>query len=183
MNSLQGRLLLASAELRDPNFFHTVVLMVRHNDEGALGLVLNRPLNVRLSQVWSQVGSGEPVRNDVIHLGGPCEGPLMAVHDEPTLGENEVLPGVHFCTARDALEQLAAAPDRHARFFAGFAGWSAGQLEGEMAEGSWRTLPATVEHVFAADADLWDRLMREFSGQQILDTLHIRHVPPDLRMN
>lgn len=183
MSSLQGQLLLASAELRDPNFFHTVVLMVRHNDEGALGLVLNRPLEVRLPQVWDQVGAGQPARSDVIHLGGPCEGPLMALHDDPTLGESEVLPGVHFCTARDALEQLAADTARQAKFFAGFAGWSAGQLEGEMAEGSWRVLPATVEHVFIADADLWDRLMREHSGKQILDTLHIRHVPPDLRMN
>ena len=79
--------------------------------------------------------------------------------------------------------QLVADTARQAKFFAGFAGWSAGQLEGEMAEGSWRVLPATVEHVFAVDADLWDRLMREHSGKQILDTLHIRHVPPDLRMN
>jgi len=183
MSSLQGHLLLASAELRDPNFFHTVVLMVRHNDEGALGLVLNRPLDVRLAQVWNQVGAGVPVRNDVLYLGGPCEGPLMAVHDEPALGESEVLPGVHFCTARDALEQLAADPERQARFFAGFAGWSAGQLEGELDEESWRILPATVEHVFAAEAELWDRLTREHAGKQILDTLHIRHVPPDLRMN
>src|SRR5687768_14464149 len=108
MNYLQGHLLLASNELRDPNFFHTVVLLVRHNDEGALGLVLNRPLNVRLSQVWEQVGGGVPARNDVLHLGGPCEGPLMALHDEPTLGESEALPGLHFTTGREQLEQLVA---------------------------------------------------------------------------
>jgi putative transcriptional regulator len=183
MNSLQGHLLLASADLRDPNFFHTVVLMVRHNDEGALGLVLNRPLSVRLSQVWNQVGDGEPRRDDVIHLGGPCEGPLMALHDEPTLGDSEALSGVHFCTSRELLEQLVADTSRQARFFAGFAGWSSGQLEGELAEGSWLTMPATVEHVFSVEPDLWEMLTRELSGKQILDTLHIRHVPPDLRMN
>ena len=183
MNSLQGQLLLASPDLRDPNFFHTVVLMVRHNDEGALGLVLNRPLNVRLGDVWNQVGEGAPARNDVIHLGGPCEGPLMALHDEPTLGESEALAGVHFATSRELLEQLVADPTRQASFFAGFAGWSPGQLEGEMSEGSWLTMPATPAHVFAADADLWDKLTRELSGRQIIDTLHIRHVPPDLRMN
>jgi len=184
MNSLQGRLLLASPELRDPNFFHTVVLIVRHDDDGALGLVLNHPLSVRLKQVWGQIGAGEPARDDLIHLGGPCEGPLMALHDEPTLGETEALPGVHFTTGRDLLELLAADPSRQARFFAGFAGWSAGQLEGEMSEGSWETLQATPPHVFDADAaDQWEKLTRELAGQKIMGMMNIRHVPPDLRLN
>lgn len=183
MNSLQGYLLLASPDLRDPNFFHTVVLMVRHDDDGALGLVLNRPLNVRLQQVWKDMGSAVPVRNDVIHLGGPCEGPLMALHDDPTLGETEVIPGIQFCTNRDLLEQLAADNARQARFFAGFSGWGAGQLEKEMDEGSWLTLPVTAEHVYDSESDLWGKLMRELTGRQILSTLNIRHVPPDLRMN
>ena len=183
MDSLQGHLLLASNELHDPNFFHTVVLLVRHNDEGALGLVLNRPLDVRLSQVWEQVSDGKPARDDVLHLGGPCEGPLMALHDEPTLGESEALPGLHFSTSRELLEQLVADTSRQVRFFAGFAGWSSGQLENELSEGSWLTMPATAAHVFDADADQWDKLTRELAGLQIIDALHIRHVPPDLRMN
>lgn len=183
MNSLQGSLLIASAELRDPNFFHTVVLLVRHNDEGALGLILNRPLNVRLHQVWEQMGLQAALRNDVIHLGGPCEGPLMALHDEPNLGETEAPAGVHFTTNRDALELLVREPDRQARFFAGFSGWGSGQLESEMKEGSWLVLPATPQHVFDAETDLWDKVTREIHGREILSTLNIRHVPPDLRMN
>ena len=107
----------------------------------------------------------------------------MALHDEPTLGENEVIGGVHFCTERDMLAQLAADPSRQARFFAGFSGWGPGQLEGEMEEGSWLTLPAVAKHIFDPTDDLWNVLLRDLSGRKILDTLHIRHVPPDLRMN
>ena len=183
MESLQGKLLIASPELRDPNFFHSVVLLVRHNVEGALGLVLNRPLNVRLPQVWDQVSNAECRRNDLIYLGGPCEGPLMAVHDQAALSETEVPGGFHFATDRAALEQLASEPERLVRFFAGFAGWSEGQLEAELAEDSWLTLPATAQHVFATETDLWDKVMRELKGREILDVLKIREVPPDLRAN
>lgn len=183
MDSLQGQLLLASADLRDPNFFHSVVLLVRHNEEGALGLVLNRPLEARLEQVWKEIGIGRPARNDVIHLGGPCEGPLVALHEVAELGESEVVPGVHFSSNRDMLEQLVGDPARQARFFAGFSGWGPGQLENEMTEDSWLLLPAEAKHVFSAEVDLWSLLMREISGREILSKLQIRHVPPDLRMN
>lgn len=183
MESLQGHLLVASTALRDPNFFHAVVLLVRHSDEGAMGVILNRPLEVRLRQVWKQVADVECRRNDLIHLGGPCEGPLMAVHDNPVLGESEAPAGVYFCTDRGSLEQLAADMECQVRFFAGFSGWGPGQLEGELAEGSWLTLPAAAAHVFAAEVDLWDRVTREISGRKILDALGIREVPPDLRAN
>jgi putative transcriptional regulator len=183
MDSLQGQLLLASPDLRDPNFFHTVVLLVRHNEEGALGLVLNRPLNVRLGQVWKEIGVGPAARNDVIHLGGPCEGPLMALQDKPEFGESEVVPGVYFCTNRELLELVVGDASQQARFFAGFSGWGPGQLEKEMDEASWLVLPAAAVHVYDAETDLWSKLMRELSGREILSTLHIRHVPPDLRMN
>ena len=107
----------------------------------------------------------------------------MAVHDQAALSETEVPGGLHFATDRAALEQLASEPERLVRFFAGFAGWSEGQLEAELAEDSWLTLPATAQHVFATETDLWDKVMRELKGREILDVLKIREVPPDLRAN
>lgn len=183
MPSLEGHLLIASKELRDPNFSRSVVLLVRHNDEGALGLILNRPLEVRLRQVWEQVSSSPCKRDDAIHLGGPCEGPLMALHDQAPLGESQVVDGLYFCTHRDYLEELAGDTEHNVRFFAGFSGWAAGQLEGEMEQDSWLTLPAKSQHAFAEEVDLWDQVMREVAGKRILETLKIREVPPDLRMN
>jgi putative transcriptional regulator len=183
MDTLEGHLLLASPELQDPNFFHSVVLLLRHNDEGAFGLVLNRPLQVRLHDIWQQISSKPAQRNDLVFLGGPCEGPLMALHDDPTLSESEGTRGIHFCSDRDLLTQLAAAPERQVKFFVGFSGWGPGQLEGELDEGSWLTLPAVAANIFDAHDDLWDRVLRDVHGRQLLDRLHIRHVPPDLRMN
>jgi len=183
MDSLQGQLLVASPDLRDPNFHHSVVLLVRHNDDGALGLVLNRPLEVRLQQVWNQVSKKPCERDDRIFLGGPCEGPLMALHEDIALGDDVAGEGLFFSTEEELLEQLAADAARRVKFFVGYAGWSGGQLEAELAERSWIPLPAKPAHVFEAEDELWARAMRDVSGRKVLDILGIRDVPPDLRVN
>src|SRR5712691_9504335 len=120
MDSLKGQLLLASAGLLDPNFHRTVVLIAEHSEEGAMGIVLNRPGDVSVGEATPPleplVGPGEPV-----FVGGPVE------------------PAT-----------------RRARVFAGYAGWTAGQLEAELAESSWIIEPALPEDVFAgAGEDLW----------------------------
>src|SRR4051812_22214559 len=98
MKSLQGQILVASPKLVDPNFFHTVVLMVQHNDEGALGLVLNRPLQTTVKEMWEQVDEGTKCGVEgALHQGGPCEGALMVVHGEETCAESEVTGGIYFC--------------------------------------------------------------------------------------
>jgi putative transcriptional regulator len=179
---LQGYFLVADAELRDPNFFHTVVLLVQHNDDGALGLVLNRPSRATLSQVWAQVSQSTCKRNDAIYVGGPVEGPLMAVHDSLDHSETNIVPGVHFCSSRENMEGLVHS-EATALFFAGFSGWGAGQLESEIAEGAWQTIGAAARQVFSHEADLWERLTNEISGIAVLSKLRIKHVPPDPELN
>ena len=76
MAFIQGHLLVASPKLGDPNFFRAVVLLVRHNEEGAFGVVLNRPSNTLLKEVWSNVSETPCTTEAVIHHGGPCPGPL-----------------------------------------------------------------------------------------------------------
>jgi putative transcriptional regulator len=87
MGTLEGRLLIASPFLSDPNFFRSVVFIVRHNDEGAFGLVLNRPGTMRLEAVLEEARGQQSKRCDAIYLGGPVEGPLLALHRHPDLGE------------------------------------------------------------------------------------------------
>src|SRR5437868_3759018 len=128
MPSLQGHLLVASPKLADPNFFRAVVLLVRHSEEGAFGLVLNRPSNTPLKDVWSEVSEMPCTTEAVIQHGGPCNGPLMAIHKEEFLAESEVMPNVYFAAAKDKLEHLALKASDAARFYAGYAGWTAGQL-------------------------------------------------------
>jgi putative transcriptional regulator len=80
MDSLRGQLLLASRRLADPNFFHAVVLMVQHGEDGALGLVINRPLEVTIKQACDDSLEMVCETEGILHQGGPCQGPLMVLH-------------------------------------------------------------------------------------------------------
>lgn len=182
MNSLQGHLLIAVPELLDPNFFQRVVLIVRHDEEGAFGLVLNRPTKMGVKQVWEQVSHTPIESSDPVYLGGPVEGPLMALHSQADLAELEITPRVCYSVQSDQLESLVMQAQGPKKFFLGFAGWSPGQLEGELEEGVWVTLLASYDHVFYSDEDLWRRLIRE-AQSPILAALNIKHVPQDPSMN
>ena len=87
MNSLQGHLLIASRDLGDPNFHHAVVLIAQHSEEGALGLILNRQSKVSVKQVWDQISSAECDVERPLYLGGPCPGPLIAIHTKAFTGD------------------------------------------------------------------------------------------------
>src|SRR5262245_53829849 len=154
MDSLKGQLLIATAGLLDPNFHRTVVLVAEHSDEGAMGLVLNRPAGVAVSdaapQLETLVGPEEP-----IFVGGPVESQavvVLAEFDGPEDAAAIVLDDVGFMPAETEIEPAT----RRARVFAGYAGWSAGQLEAELEENAWILEPASPEHVFAAPGeDVW----------------------------
>ena len=163
MASLKGQLLIASPRLMDPNFVRTVVLMVQHGDEGALGLVLNRPLTATVRDVCEKVLETSCEVEAHLHQGGPCEGPLMVLHattdDDSTEHESEVVPGVYFTAERGTIEDLLRGiADGDAKFFVGYAGWGAGQLESELETGSWLTCPADPAHVFEAGEKIWSKL-------------------------
>jgi putative transcriptional regulator len=179
---LQGHLLVSAPELPDV-FEHSVILLVRHNEEGAFGLILNRPTDTRVRDVWSKVSESECLTDERLHVGGPVEGPLMALHAEEFVMEMEILPGIYFSANRDKLEQLTVKPEGPARYFVGYAGWSAGQLEAEIKRGSWQALPARPEHIFESDERLWELVRREIADHILRASLGIKHVPPDLRMN
>ncbi len=183
MTSLQSHLLIASPELPAP-FDQAVVLLVRHNQEGALGLILNRQTTASFQEAWSQVSDVPCHRDGLIFLGGPCEGPLVALHTDESLLELEVMPGLYFCAGKEKLETLAAREDdQPVKFLAGYAGWSPGQLENEIARGSWSVMPATPEHVFAFEEELWRRTCRTVADAAWRSRLKIKHAPPDPRMN
>jgi putative transcriptional regulator len=179
MKSLQGHLLIASPDLLDANFLQAVVLMVRHTDEGALGLILNRPTSTTLKHALTQVSDTPCARGDVLRLGGPCQGSLMALHTQPLLMEIEVLPHIYFSAQASHLEELVATTDGCARFFVGFSGWGPGQLESELDAGSWRTMEATFEQIFQGDEQLWKNVTKQLLSTSLLTALKVKHVPKD----
>lgn len=183
MKSLQGQLLIASSKLFDPNFFRSVVLLVKHDEDGALGLILNRPLEMTIKDAWEQVADSACEIDAHLYHGGPCDGPLMVLHTNPTLSEIQVSPSLHFSTEKSSVEQLLGDGQTPIKFFVGYAGWSPGQLENEMAEGGWLLAPATLSQVFTPPDDLWDQLRRANDAPSIIDQVPPHLIPPDPTMN
>jgi putative transcriptional regulator len=184
MNSLKGRLLVATPELVDPNFARTVLLMLEHTDDGAVGIILNRPTEASVSDISEQVLGEEFDWEKPIRLGGPVPGPLMVLHTWESLADREIFDGLFTTADAEKLETLLRQKREPSVIIANYAGWGPGQLEREMSEGSWFTIPATCDHIFVADsAELWDEATREAPTTNISELLKLRTIPPDPSLN
>jgi putative transcriptional regulator len=181
--SLKGHFLVASPKLRDPNFYRAVVLLVQHDEQGSLGLVLNRPLDVTIEAAWTKLSQSPCELTGQLHQGGPCEGVLMALHTDLEASDLQVLEGVQFSTTRDAIEHVVSHGAGHAKLFVGYAGWSPGQLEGELAEGSWLTTPASGPSVFDPQEHAWDRLLRQIGRDSLAQIIDPKLLPDDPSVN
>ncbi len=178
MESLAGQFLIASPHLPDPNFYRSVVLMIQHNEEGAFGVILNRPTDKTAGEVW-ELFSDEPCSPEQpIYLGGPVAGPLIALHTESASSEAQILRGVHLTTDRSNLATLICRGAEPLRLFVGYAGWGAEQLEGELEVGGWLTLPANRQDVFSDHNTIWNRVASRI-GLDILSPTIRRHPVPD----
>mgnify|MGYP001765506681 CR=1 FL=1 len=165
-----GVLLVASPELLDPNFTDTVVLMLDVDENGALGVVLNRPSPVPVAEVLSDWGGvvGYP---QVLFEGGPV-GPqgalaigLLADPEDVPVGFREVF-GLLGVVDLDTPVELVDGSLAGLRIFAGYAGWGAEQLQGEVARGDWYVVPSQVPDVFRGDPrDLWREVLRRQPGE------------------
>jgi putative transcriptional regulator len=179
MESLEGHLLVASPALNDPNFRRTVVLVTEHSDEGAAGLVLNRPSPSPVADLVPQleelVDDGEQV-----WFGGPVQPNAVLVLGEFVDPEDAAVPlfGSLGCPAlADPVDLIPATTRR--RVFAGYAGWGAGQLESEVEEGSWYVVPSLPVDAFRDDTvGLWRDVLRRQPGE--LAWHSTRPIDPDL---
>lgn len=171
-SALTGKLLVASPGLVDPNFARTVVLVCEHTDEGALGVVLNRPSEAPIPgelAAWQEV----LVRPPVVFVGGPVvqEGVLGLATVRGTPPEDAwhpVLGPLGTLDLRERPEFLGAAVDR-VRVFAGHAGWAPGQLESELEAGGWFVCDADPEDALTPEPDaLWGFVLRRQGGRLAL---------------
>ncbi|OYV86044.1 MAG: hypothetical protein B7Z73_12445, partial [Planctomycetia bacterium 21-64-5] len=133
--------------------------------------------------IWEQISEGPCDCQAPLHMGGPVEGPLMALHGDVSLSEMVVLPEVYVSTGREMLEKLVENDEEPLRFFVGYAGWGEGQLERELRDGSWLVAPATKEQVFGTVEDLWQQLTKTVLSGAFLSALNIKHIPPDPSLN
>jgi putative transcriptional regulator len=182
-HSLAGHFLVASRYLRDPNFLRSVVLMIQHDNEGAVGVVINRPTDKTVRDVWDQIGYDPCDREDLIYIGGPVPGPLVAVHTLEPFSEREVVPGVHVAMSRDAIDVIVRRKDVTLRLYSGHAGWGSGQLEGELAAGGWLTTEATKDDIFADHETIWKSVTQRIGLEIMAPDIAEKLVPPDPSLN
>ncbi|MEZ6046056.1 MAG: YqgE/AlgH family protein [Planctomycetaceae bacterium] len=168
--SLKGKYLIASRQLRDPNFYKSVVLVVEDDEnEGTMGLIINHPSALRISQAVEGFYY-LPETEERLFIGGPVEPTaLFLLHSftEYKDGESNILPGIFLGSSAETFEQVIESlgmggTGRWFRVFSGCAGWAPEQLKGEIARGDWLIHPADSHDLFCSEPyDFWDKLSRE----------------------
>jgi len=163
--NLTNQFLIAMPGLMDPNFHQTVTLICAHNEEGAMGIVINRPLNFALGEVLSQMelaSTNNNALNIPVYHGGPVQtdrGFVLHTMVNDWESSIRVSDRISVTTSRDILESIAqgAGPD-HALIALGYAGWAAGQLEQELKENIWLNGPAEIDIIFNTPYDRrWEK--------------------------
>jgi putative transcriptional regulator len=181
VTTLRGQLLVAAPVLLDPNFHRTVVLVGEHGDEGAMGVVLNRPSEITIGEAAPPLA--DLVDPDaLIHVGGPVQQQAIVMLGE--FGDPERAGVLVFGTVGFLPGEIEDAAElgelTRVRVFAGYAGWGPGQLEDELEESSWIVEPALPDDVFTTEPDgLWSAVLRRKGGHYAL----VARMPSDPSVN
>ena len=179
---LKGQLLLDSGQLQGSFFQRTVVLVCEHNEEGAFGLVLNRAVGSNLGEMLV-AELPDAIKESPLYLGGPVQPTALSfLHSDAFIPDANVIPNLSLGHSLETLveigESFSAA--RKVKMFAGYSGWSPGQLEDEMKRNAWLTHPASLELVFETNAaQLWPTILRKKGGKYRL----LSQMPEDISLN
>ena len=168
---LSGSLLVAMPQLLDPNFERAVVLMLHHDSESSFGLVVNRESDLLADDLVSSLDLEWGGDSDAhVWWGGPVEptsgwmlfGDDVRQADLPPDHVTTISSGLRFTASLDVFGQLAPRPPDQLRLLLGYAGWGAGQLESEIAQGAWLSAPAAPRSIFDVEGDaMWDQVVRD----------------------
>jgi len=158
-----GRFLVASRKMRDPRFAKSVILIVRYEEKGALGLIINQPSGVLLSDLLPEV-EGLKGREDKVYLGGPVgkDGMMFLMRSEtaPTDAQR-VFADVYVSSSRERFDDVIVQPGARFRSYIGYSGWAPGQLEAELSREDWHVLPGDADVVFGEETGgVWDKLIK-----------------------
>ena len=212
-DSYAGKLLVASPSVVDPLFGRSVCLVMHHDEDGAIGVLLNRPLQSGPAALLKMLGvkpapgaspaggssrftmasppassagmtsGGESARR-AVHFGGPHSGPVVALHGQRDLAEAETGAGVYVAAQKEHLEELVKPGlTGPMRLIVGHAAWQSGQLEAEIEAGLWYLLPATADRVFESDDSMWHHLVRTGVGHKLASWVGIDDTHVDPHTN
>jgi putative transcriptional regulator len=163
-----GSFLVASPELKDPNFSRTVVLVLRHDGNGTIGIAINRVTSLSPAKTFPELAAAIGTYSGTLYRGGPVAPTrllfLVRGLAAATVQGPEIVDKVFLSGDPDSLPDIARLADgpRELRMYAGHAEWTAGQLEAEVKRGGWRIVPATADQVFSeSPGELWEQLVRQ----------------------
>jgi putative transcriptional regulator len=166
----KGTFLIASDQLLDPNFSQTVVFLLEYSSEGAVGLIINRRTEVRLSEVLPEI-RGLRRRKDVLYIGGPVgiDQMMLLVWSEQEPDDSyRIIEDVYVCSNIDEIGRVVKSEKNGDDFraYVGYSGWAPGQLDGEIGRGDWLIVPADAKSIFSNDPEaLWPKLIERGSAQ------------------
>lgn len=179
---LKGQLLLDSGQLGGSFFERTVILICEHNAEGAFGLVLNRVMGNKVGEMLV-ADLPETLKESPLYVGGPVQPTALSfLHSDTFIPDANVLPNLSLSHSLDSLMELGESfsTARKVKMFAGYSGWSPGQLEEEIKRDAWLTHPASLELVFEFDpAKLWRSVLQQKGWKYKI----LAQMPEDLSMN
>jgi putative transcriptional regulator len=183
MNSIAGKALVASPHLMDGNFMRSVVYILRHDDEGAFGLILNRPTGMTVGEVLEQFLEHKVTSTASIYCGGPVDGPLMVLHDQPEESDFDEGLGVYITTEQKRLVAMCERNSGRYRVFDGYSGWGPEQLDDELKSGGWLIWDIEPEAIFTEPEEIWRTAIRKIGldilGANIAPSL----IPDDPALN
>jgi len=172
----RGKFLIASRKLIDPNFSETVVLLIDYGSHGAMGVIINRPTRIRLSEVLTDI-KGLKERPDILYIGGPVQRDrlmLMVASAHRPEEAHTILEDVYIGVKPETIQEMIKRSDPRERFraYAGYAGWSPGQLDREITQGDWHILRADPVTIFDKEASkIWPDLIRYFTSKWVENAL------------
>jgi putative transcriptional regulator len=170
MKPARGAFLVSAEKLIDPNFSETVVILLEYSSEGAMGLVINRPTKLRLSEVFPDIRSLRR-RRDKLYAGGPVgmeQLVLLVRSSEEPEDSYQVFGDVYVCSLVEELERIVKGGDPYEDFrtYAGYSGWAPGQLDSEVRRGDWHIMKADAESIFSPKPEnLWQEFIEKTKAQ------------------
>ncbi len=203
--SLIGKLLVASSLVTDPMYAGGVCLIVHHDEDQLIGVMLNRPLTPSPEAVAAMLGEADDsdaahprmskakgTQQDescslspwrLLHFGGPLSGPVVAVHPISQYADVETGQGIYVAAQKHHLEHLLREQPGPCRLIVGHLGWATGQLEQEIEHGLWHVVPATAETVFSPAQEMWPRIIRRATSGSLARWIGVKDVPQAAEQN
>lgn len=165
----QGCLLVAAPDWESELYARSVCLLVHHDKQGSVGVVLNRSFNAEAPDLWKHLSGNKTATSRPLHFGGPVSGPVIALHNRQELAEVSPGDGVYIAAQLTHLQQLVDLMDEsEVRLIIGQAAWAPGQLEAELQAGRWYPVPVSPQLVFACEDEMWARAMRDIGNRYVV---------------